>query len=73
MQGDGFEDSLIVMYGTLEDLNTAVKKLLYTCDPKRSQCNVGSDVITMVINDKGYSGQGGALSAVFSVAVTIIE
>jgi hypothetical protein len=72
-KGDGFEDSLIVMYGTLEDLNVAVDQLLYTCDPQRSQCNVGSDVITMVINDKGYSGEGGSLSATFSVAVTIIE
>jgi len=72
-KGDGLEDSLIVMYGTLEDLNLSVEKLLYTCDPKRSQCHVGSDIISLVIDDKGYSGEGGPLATTFSIAVTIID
>jgi len=72
-KGDGFEDSLIVMYGTLDDLNLAVEELRYACDPERSQCNVGTDVVTLVINDKGYSGEGGPLATTVSVTVTVIE
>jgi hypothetical protein len=63
----------MVIYGTLDDLNLAVEELRYSCDPERSQCNVGTDVVTLVINDKGYSGEGGPLATTSSVAVTIIE
>ncbi len=64
---DGFTSGLAV-YGPIDKVNAALKTLMYQCWGEASMshpCYVGYvDVLRIDVNDGGYSGLGGALSAV---------
>jgi hypothetical protein len=65
--GDGSADSTMTFTGSLVNVNAALAGLLY-----RGNLNYnGSDTITLIANDQGSAGSGGAKSDTDSIAVTV--
>jgi len=60
MSGDGISDRSIAVLGSIGDINSAIAALQYDCKVD-SGCSVGTDMVTIVINDNGHSGTGGAM------------
>ena len=57
--GDGYEDKRVEFYGGLADINVALRKLKYGCDPARSRCGLGAvEELTVQIDDNGFTGKG---------------
>ncbi|HEX8524521.1 MAG TPA: choice-of-anchor C family protein [Tepidisphaeraceae bacterium] len=65
--GDGNADAVIVVEGTLANLNAALDGLKYEPAPGYT----GSDTLSININDKGNTGAGGALSDAASIALSV--
>ncbi|MEM9218254.1 MAG: Ig-like domain-containing protein [Cyanobacteria bacterium P01_F01_bin.150] len=65
--GDGVEDGAIAFTGTLEAINQALASLTY-----RSVAGFeGQDTISLVVNDQGNSGAGGALEGTGAIALVV--
>ncbi|MGV8836645.1 putative Ig domain-containing protein, partial [Cellvibrio sp.] len=65
--GDGNNDATLVFTGTVANINTALATLTYT---PTSNYN-GADTLSIVTNDLGNSGTGGAKSDSDTVAITV--
>ena len=65
--GDGNNDATLVFTGTVANINTALATLTYT---PTSNYN-GADTLSIVTNDLGNSGTGGARSDSDTVAITV--
>ena len=66
--GDGLSNREIVVEGLLEDLLAVVSELEYDA-PYRGV----EDIITLVINDLGHTGAGGAKTGTAQISVTVFE
>jgi len=65
--GDGTNDATLVFTGTVANINTALATLTYT---PTSNYN-GADTLSIVTNDLGNSGTGGAKSDSDTVSITV--
>jgi hypothetical protein len=65
--GDGTNDAMLVFTGTVANINTALATLTYTPTANYS----GADTLSIVTNDLGNSGTGGAQSDSDTVAITV--
>ncbi|HSX51193.1 MAG TPA: putative Ig domain-containing protein [Cellvibrio sp.] len=65
--GDGTNDSTLVFTGTIANINAALASLTYTPSANYN----GTDTLSIVTNDLGNSGTGGAKSDSDTVAITV--
>ena len=65
--GDGTNDATLVFTGTVANINAALATLTYTPTSNYS----GADTLSIVTNDLGNSGTGGALSDSDTVAIAV--
>eukprot|EP00947_MAST-08B_sp_MAST-8B-sp1_P003860 g3860.t1 len=64
--GDGIADPVVSFVATLANLRSAISPLTYT---SRSQS--GADEVVVTVDDQGFTGTGGSLSATLTVPVTV--
>lgn len=65
--GDGTDDAIITLTGSISDINAALNGLIY-----RPATNYnGSDTLSLGVFDNGNSGGGGALSGSGQVAINV--
>merc|ERR1711871_794051 len=69
--GDGIEDTLMRFQGSIENINKALFRARYVCSANRG-CTAGLDVISIYVNDNGFTGSGGAKSTRKKIQVTVI-
>ena len=69
IEGTGVDDKRVVVDASVEALNEALGVVTYEC----AGCALGSDEITVEVDDGGFSGLGGALTASGSVEVSIVR
>jgi hypothetical protein len=62
-QGKGNLDRLISIRGAINDVNKAISSLLYVCRKQDGCFPTYTDSINIIVNDEGFSGKGGPLSA----------
>jgi hypothetical protein len=65
--GDGFNDATMEFYATLSATNLALAQVTYTS----SIGYIGSETISIILRDNGYSGSGGEKTATASIPVTV--
>jgi len=68
LEGNGADDSSMQLFASLADLNAAVETLHYRC----VACAVNEDTITATIDDGGFSGAGGPLTATATIAISLL-
>jgi hypothetical protein len=60
------------VYGPIDKVNTALTTLKYQCDATAG-CYAGlGDVLTLVVDDGGYTGQGGALQTTVDIPIKVL-
>ena len=64
--GDGTADATMTFTGTVSDINTALNGMTYSAPG-----STGSVTLTIVSNDLGHTGSGGAQSDSDNVTITI--
>lgn len=73
LQGSGSLDRIISMRGPQNKVNDALGQMRYTCRSSDG-CVAGlTDTITIVADDEGHSGKGGALTDTRVITVTMID
>jgi hypothetical protein len=72
LSGAGRRDGDVEMEATLTDLNAALAALRYECNAEDA-CATGDHTVRFVLNDNGYSGAGGALTATHTLHVHVEE
>lgn len=72
-EGEGIFDPVLRFSGAIDDANRALATLSYRCSSLH-ECGEGVHDITMSVDDNGFTGSGGALSAnaTFSVHVEAV-
>ena len=65
--GDGVSDASMTFTGTMAAINTALNGLIYAPTAEYN----GADTITLITNDLGNTGSGGALSDTDNIGITI--
>ncbi|KAH8058021.1 hypothetical protein JL722_6567 [Aureococcus anophagefferens] len=72
LEGEGTQDRRTVFDGALPDLNRALATLAYGCW-SLDGCAAGeADAINVTVDDGGFSGYGGALTASGSIPVVLV-
>lgn len=73
IEGEGISDPVLRFSGAIEDANRALATLSYRCS-SLYECGEGVHDITVSVDDNGFTGSGGALSAnaTFSVHVDAV-
>jgi hypothetical protein len=69
--GTGYLDKTEGLNGPLEAVNTAMQSLVYSCASTDLCAQLGSDSIRVLVNDNGFSGKGGALTATSTLSVIV--
>jgi len=73
LRGQGSDDRVITIKGALDKVNAAVRTASYKCR-LADGCSGGYvDTITILIDDEGFRGKGGALTYTTSISVNISE
>merc|ERR1711959_295752 len=72
VQGDGLSNRYIECLGSLTSLNSAVDNMIYRC-AHDEKCSTGTDVIVVHVNDNGFTGTGGALTATKNIQIAIAQ
>ncbi len=65
--GDGTSDASLTFMGTIHDINAALDGMIYT--PALGY--TGSELLTIITNDLGYTGEGDALTDTDTVSIII--
>lgn len=76
VQGDGKYDTMMMFTGTLAAINKALRDIAHPANnlTYRGASNYhGEDVITIEVNDQGYTGVGGPLTAVATIPVMVVS
>ena len=60
--GRGLNAKSVSIQAPLDIINEALNSLTYTCSGVDG-CSVGLDTMSVIVNDEGFSGKGGALKA----------
>ena len=69
IEGTGVDDRRVVVDASVAALNEALGVVTYACE----NCELGSDTISVEVEDGGFSGLGGPLTASGSVEVSIVR
>merc|ERR1712072_1156894 len=69
IEGTGVEDRRVVVDASVAALNEALAVVTYEC----AGCELGSDTISVEVDDGGFSGLGGRLTATATVEVSIVR
>ena len=69
IEGTGVDDRRVVVDASVAALNEALGVVTYEC----AGCELGSDTISVEVDDGGFSGMGGPLTASESVEVSIVR
>jgi ELWxxDGT repeat protein len=72
LQGTGHLDGRVSIRGAFTAVNTALQQVLYQCRAQDGCFPGFSDAVTVVVDDEGYSGRGGPLTATQQISVGII-
>ena len=68
IEGTGVEDRRVVVDASVAALNEALGVVTYEC----AGCELGSDTISVEVDDGGFSGLGGPMTAAATVEVTFV-
>lgn len=70
-EGEGVSDPVLRFSGGIDDANRALESLTYRCSSTHG-CGAGTHTIAVSVDDNGFTGKGGPLSAnaTFSVQVS---
>lgn len=73
-EGQGVSDPILRFSGGIDDANRALETLSYRCS-SADGCKAGTHTVTAFVDDNGFTGRGGVLSAnaTFSVQVSVGE
>ena len=63
LRGTGVSNHFLVFMGQLKDVNHALSTLYFTCFEAIYDCAEGKASVEVTVDDNGYSGKGGPLSA----------
>ena len=71
-EGEGVSDPVMRFSGGIDDANQALETLTYRCSSSQG-CGAGTHSIAVTVDDNGFTGKGGPLSATatFDVEVSI--
>ena len=69
IEGTGVDDRRVVVDASVAALNDALGVVTYEC----AGCELGSDTISVEVDDGGFTGLGGALTAMATVEVSIVR
>ena len=69
IEGTCVADRRVVVDASVAALNDALGVVTYACE----NCELGSDEITVEVDDGGFSGLGGAMTAAATVDVSIVR
>merc|ERR1712167_518894 len=69
IEGTGVDDKRVVVDASVAALNEALGVVTYEC----AGCELGTDTISVEVDDGGFSGLGGALTASGTVDVSIVR
>lgn len=72
LQGTGFTDRIVSLTGSYTDINTALQTVWYECRAQDGCFSGFKDTVTVLVDDQGFSGRGGALTATMELTVTIL-
>jgi hypothetical protein len=72
LQGTGLYDRTVSLSGALNSVNTALSAMLYSCRTQDGCAVATSDTIQLSVNDLGFYGKGGAMTAAANITVTAI-
>jgi len=70
-KGRGLSDKSLKLHAPLDILNEALKTLTYICRSCDGCIGDHNDVVTIIANDEGISGTGGALTDTFMLYIPI--
>ncbi|CAM9224808.1 unnamed protein product, partial [Ectocarpus fasciculatus] len=71
-EGEGVSDPVLRFGGAIDDANRALATLSYHCS-SLYDCVAGMHEISVTVDDNGFTGKGGALSANATFSVTVDE
>lgn len=71
-QGKGELDRAVTMRGPIDKVNQALATLSYICRTMDGCVANLRDTLTVKVDDEGFSGRGGSLSAEVTMGVTVI-
>ena len=63
LRGNGVSNHFLVFMGQLKDVNHALGTLYFTCFEGIYGCAEGKASVEVTVDDNGYTGKGGPLSA----------
>lgn len=69
-EGDGVSDPVLRFSGAIDDANRALATLSYRC-PSLHDCGAGMHDITVSVDDNGFTGRGGAMSANMTFSIQV--
>lgn len=69
-EGEGVSDPVLKFGGAIDDANRALATLSYHCS-SLYYCAAGTHEISVTVDDNGFTGKGGALSANATFSVTV--
>jgi hypothetical protein len=71
IHGKGHEDRNLIIRGALDRVNNVLQTLYYACKVQYGCIGDSTDIITIKVDDEGYVGKGGALTATSSITVAV--
>lgn len=69
-EGEGISDPALRFSGSIDDANSALATLSYRCSSVNG-CIAGSHNVTVFVDDNGFTGRGGPLSATATFAIEV--
>lgn len=68
--GEGISDSALRFSGGIDDVNSALNTLSYRCSTAVG-CELGTDKVNVSVNDNGFTGKGGPMSATATFSIEV--
>jgi hypothetical protein len=70
-QGSGSLDKQTSLNGPIDKVNTVLSTMTYICRSIDSCVPMSTDLLTVIINDLGFTGLGGDLLATSSIMISV--
>ena len=70
--GQGYQNSVVGFSGDIAAINSAVASLQYLCRPSDLCATLMQDQIRLLVDDNGFSGVGGPLTAAVDMPVVVV-
>ena len=76
IQGSGYKDRMMTIRGSIDDVNSNLASLQYIC-PSNGATGIncksgGSDTIQVMVDDEGFFGRGGPLTASATIELAVL-